>query len=181
LAKVDPASSISHTCVTGATAIGPPAPSEPLGAEGETGADSGGAEGCVSDGVALAGAGELAGGVGEFELAAGDGVAAGVTGGGWTGACRPTPAASSGGSSCPSPAAPAKDVLGAGPIAAPTATPIASMTPARAAVTRGESERRTVFGALAGTGAGAGAPAATRPTDTEPCACAAVASDGFGV
>jgi hypothetical protein len=80
---------------------------------------------------------------------AGAGAAASATGGGWTlalpvvlwRAAAPTPSIrSSTGSGRPED--PAKDVLGAGPIAAPTATPIASITAASAAVTRGEGASR---------------------------------------
>jgi hypothetical protein len=55
------------------------------------------------------------------------------------------------------------------------------MTPASAAVSRGESDRRTVFGVPAGAGAGTAAAVATGPPDDEPCPFAAVASEGFGM
>jgi hypothetical protein len=81
---------------------------------------------------------------------AGAGVAVSATGGGWTLAVAvvvlgrapaPMPSArSSTGSGKPD--GPAKDVLGAGPMAAPTATPMASIAAARAAITRGEGARK---------------------------------------
>jgi hypothetical protein len=113
-------------------------------------------EGVVSAGVLVSelGAVVLAGSCAAATLLclrrrlAGAGVAVSATGGGWTlpvvvlGCLAvPTPSIrSSTGSGRPDD--PAKEALGAGPIAAPTATPIASITAASAAVTRSEGARR---------------------------------------
>ena len=69
------------------------------------------------------------------------GVACGVAAGGWTvlaGLARAPTNDGSRGASWPT----AKEALGAGPIAAPTATPSASIAAARAAVTRGDGARK---------------------------------------
>ena len=86
------------------------------------------------------------------------GVACGVTGGGWTvallalvGAPRLAIAAME--LSTSGMRSPASEVSGAGPIAAPTATPIASIPAASAAATRGEG-RRGGAGDIGGSGVG---------------------------
>lgn len=113
----------------------------------------GAGEGVVSDGALVSelGAVVLAGSCVVATLLclrlAGAGVAVSATGGGGTLAvpvalwrAAPTPSIrSSTGSGRPED--PAKEALGAGPIAAPTATPIASITAASAAITRGEGAR----------------------------------------
>jgi hypothetical protein len=83
-------------------------------------------------------------------------VAAAATAGGWTlavlvvAAGRPAAPTPTGRSGRGSPDAPAKEALGAGPIAAPTATPIASIAAANAAVTRGEGASSGGFRSLEG-------------------------------
>jgi hypothetical protein len=79
-----------------------------------------------------------------LDALAGSGVGCGVAGGGWTAVAGLEPAATSDGSSGVS-SPTANDALGAGPIAAPTATPIASIAAASAAVTRGDGARKEDF------------------------------------
>src|SRR5271155_4006671 len=76
------------------------------------------------------------------------GVACGVIAGGCTPAvlaCPPPEPAIRDGSSSGTRAAPANDALGAGPMAAPTATPTPSMSAARAAVMRGDGVGKEDF------------------------------------
>ena len=144
--KPEPASSISHTLVTGGSVLALPLPA---GVGVGEGVASAGALVSELGAVVLAGSCVAATLLCLRRCLAGAGVAVSATGGGCTlaapvvlwRAAAPTPSIrSSTGNGRPDD--PAKEALGAGPIAAPTATPIASITAASAAVTRGEGASR---------------------------------------
>ena len=139
--KVEPASSISQTWVIGGSVVVWPllvlvgVVDEGVGVSEEDVGDVAVLSGVVLDALMPA-----------LDSAVAGGVACGVTAGGWTAVVldlAPAPLSDgSRGTSWPT----AKEALGAGPIAAPTATPIASIAAASAAVTRGEGARRGDFG-----------------------------------
>jgi hypothetical protein len=146
-----PASSISHTFVTGGrTDLEPP----PAGAgAGVAGVEDSGVAGELGELAALEEALEAL-----LDAVAGAGVACAVTAGGGVvvevgvGLER----ARSIGSSSGTREAPAREASGAGPIAAPTAMPTASIAAARIALARLDGRRTALPGGGAGVADGAG-------------------------
>jgi hypothetical protein len=160
VAKVEPESSISQTWVTGASFVF-------LGAVlvgVVEGADV--PEVLVGVAATLVVVGALDAFVVALDSLAAAGVACRLTGGGWTAAglelslgCAVSVGSS--GSSWPR----ANEELGAGPIAAPTATPIASIAAASAAVIRAEGMRGGDFPGIRGEGVPEGDSAGIRGDD----------------